>query len=115
LSSFDFIEIVGRMTGERIRIEEVLQIQPDVLLIDCFSKTHCTELLNLVHTRPFHMKCIAITDGFQTSKLVMEQGVDAALIKGFTRKDLQSVLSWTVFNNRESKIDLTEGRHRHDQ
>jgi len=105
LSSFEFVSVVGKADCARNCLEEIELIQADIVLSACSSMAECERLMGRLQRVQSKIKCIVITDGFQSSKMAMELGADAALIKGFTSQDLMQVLRWVAFQHSSTASD----------
>jgi DNA-binding NarL/FixJ family response regulator len=99
LGSFPFINVVGTVSVNCRGLDAIKQFCPNLVLLDCSTNNGPMELIRAIHNGKADIKCLAIADTFQTSRLAFENGANAALIKGFTSQDLQLALRRVFFNS----------------
>ena len=106
LASFPFVEIVESEVEEINPFIQIYHSRPDIVFVDCSSLPQCFDLIRTIEDWQPRVNCIAITETIQCSKLALDNGAEAALIKGFNNNDLYQTIRRVVYNGRTGMLSF---------
>jgi DNA-binding NarL/FixJ family response regulator len=89
LASFSYIQVIETGPGKDFCLEEVCQLHPQVILLDCAAANPgWGEFLHEVRRRQPDIACLALTHTSVTAHQALEQGAVESLSTGFTSLEL---------------------------
>ncbi len=90
LQSHRAVKIAGVLPFNLSLADEVTQLNPDLVIIDCSNNLHSLE--HVLHIKSKNPMCpvVAIVENTTKVKFALQMGAAGVLVKGFSSQDLYS-------------------------